>query len=83
LPLINTRLQPYIGIGVGAAMIENAKTQLSLSGTLGARMDVSDQAYIGVRYRFTRIQGTTDDAGIAYDAITFHTFSAVLGFYFS
>jgi hypothetical protein len=75
-------IRPYVGVGVGAALIEHADAELALSGTAGFRYGFADNtAYIGVRYRYYRISGPTDDFGIKYDPIQAHTVSAVLGFY--
>jgi opacity protein-like surface antigen len=80
LPLVGP-VRPYVGLGVGAAIIQNADTQLALTGTLGVRAALSDQAYVGLRYRFYRIEGPTDSLGISYSAITNQSVMALLGFY--
>ena len=79
----NAQVQPYIGAGFGSGKIQTAKSnEFVVTGTLGARVRVSDQVYIGARYRFTHIEGITDVIGIHYEPIQFHTVSAVVGFYF-
>ena len=76
------QIQPYIGVGFGASSVQTAKNdEFVVTGTLGARIRVSDAMYVGARYRFTHIQGITDVLGIQYDPIEFHTVSAVIGFY--
>ena len=82
LPLIGTTIRPYVGVGIGAGIIEKASTELALTATLGARVALTNVAYLGARYRFGWIAGPTDDLGIQYDPLMVHTFSIVLGFYF-
>jgi len=80
LPLVG-KIRPYFGIGAGAGMIEHADAQFTLTGTVGARAALSDSTYVGLRYRFYRIEGPTDSLGIRYNAITNHSVMALLGFY--
>jgi opacity protein-like surface antigen len=80
LPLVGP-VRPYVGLGVGAAMIQHADTQLAITGTLGVRAALSEQAYVGLRYRFYRIQGPTDSLGISYSPIMNQSVMALLGFY--
>jgi opacity protein-like surface antigen len=76
-------IQPYIGAGFGSGKIQTADSnEFVVTGTVGARIRVSDQLYVGARYRFTHIEGITDVIGIQYDPIEFHTVSAIIGFYF-
>lgn len=75
-------VQPYIGAGFGSGKIQTANSnEFAVTGTLGARIRVSDQLYVGARYRFTHIEGITDKIGIRYDPIQFHTVSLIVGFY--
>lgn len=80
LPLVG-KIRPYFGIGAGAAMVEHADAQFALTGTLGARAALSDAVYVGLRYRYYRIEGPTDSLGIRYSAITNHSVMALLGLY--
>jgi len=73
-------VQPFIGVGVGEAFIENASTELALSASAGARVALGSRAYLGARYRFTYIQGPQDDIGINYNPIMFHSVALILGF---
>ena len=75
--------QPYIGAGFGSGKIQTAASnEFVVTGTAGFRVRVSDQMYVGARYRFSHIEGITDKIGIQYDPIEFHTVSAIVGFYF-
>ena len=79
----DAQIQPYIGAGFGSGIIQTAKNnEFVVTGTVGARIRVSDQIYVGARYKFTHIEGITDKIGIRYDPIEFHTVSAIIGFYF-
>jgi len=79
----DAHIQPYIGAGFGSGDIQTAKNkEFVATGTVGARIRVSDQIYVGARYKFTHIEGITDKIGIRYDPIEFHTVSAIIGFYF-
>ena len=81
-PDIGGVVRPYLGVGAGAAFIEHADAELALAATAGLRYGFAhNRAYIGVRYRYYRIAGPTDDLGIKYDPIQAHTVSAVIGFY--
>jgi opacity protein-like surface antigen len=72
-------VQPFVGVGVGSAFIENASTEIALSASAGARVALGSRAYVGARYRFTYIQGPQDDIGITYKPIMFHSVSLILG----
>jgi opacity protein-like surface antigen len=76
------QIQPYIGVGFGSGKIQTAASnEFVVTGTVGARMRISDRMYVGARYRFSHIEGITDVIGIKYDPIEFHTVSAIIGFY--
>jgi len=76
-------IQPYIGVGLGSGKIQTADSnEFVVTGTVGARFRVSDEVYVGARYRFTHIEGITDKIGIQYDPIEFHTVSLIIGFKF-
>ena len=75
-------VQPYVGIGAGAASFHNANTQFAFLATLGATVPLGQQAYIGGRYRLAVISGPTLDSGIELDGLTTHTFSLVIGIRF-
>jgi len=78
----DAQVQPYIGVGFGSGKIQTAESnEFVVTGTLGARVRVSDRIYLGARYRFNHIEGITDVLGIKYNPIEFHTVSAILGFY--
>jgi opacity protein-like surface antigen len=73
------RVTPYLGVGVGAAFIQNADTQLAVTASAGIRIPLNDNIYAGVRYRYYHISGPTDDFGIEYDAISNHSIMLLLG----
>jgi opacity protein-like surface antigen len=74
--------QPYIGAGFGSGNIQTAKNnEFVVTGTVGARVRVSDQIYVGARYRFTHVEGITDVLGIQYEPIEFHSVSLIAGLY--
>lgn len=75
-------VQPYIGIGAGAATFQSANTQFAFLATLGATVPIGESAYVGGRYRLGVISGPTTDTGLEVDGFTTHTFSVVIGFRF-
>lgn len=81
LPLIGDVIRPYLGVGVGASILEHADTKLTITGTLGFRYAISDAAYIGAKYKFFYIDSPTEDFGIRFDPVFANTISAVIGFY--
>lgn len=81
LPTFGERITPYIGLGVGSAWIKHADTNFAGSATAGFQIAVSDDVYVGARYRFYWIPGVTDDLNIKYNAIKAHVVSAVIGVY--
>lgn len=74
-------IHPYVGAGLGAAIISHADTQLAVTATAGVRADISDDVYVGVRYRYYYVTGPTDDLGIRYEGISNHSVMAILGIY--
>ena len=80
--LIGMGVQPYVGIGAGAATMQDASTEFAFLFTLGATVPLGRQAYIGGRYRLAVISGPTTDSGIEFDGFTTHIFSLVLGWRF-
>ncbi|WP_290496105.1 outer membrane protein [Hyphomonas sp. UBA4494] len=78
-PMQDGRFEPYIGGGAGVAFLENTDTNFAYSGTAGVRYNVTENAYIGFRYRFIRINNIMDDLGLEYDPIHAHVTSFVFG----
>ena len=74
-------IHPYLGVGFGAAIISRADTEFALTTTAGVRADISDDVYVGVRYRYYYITGPTTDLGIRFDAVSNHSVMAILGVY--
>jgi len=78
----DAQFQPYVGGGFGSGKIQTAHSnEFVATATAGVRMRISDQAYVGARYRFTHVEGITDKFGIKYDPIEFHTLSLIAGLY--
>jgi opacity protein-like surface antigen len=75
------RIHPYIGGGVGVAVISHTDTQAAVTATAGVRADLSDDFYVGVRYRYYYVTGPTDDLGIRYDSLSNHSVMAMIGVY--
>jgi len=71
-------IQPFIGVGAGWAFFKDAESQFAASGTVGARIPFGTNAYVGGRYRFQWIDGTSDELA-SYDSITVHGLSAIIG----
>jgi opacity protein-like surface antigen len=80
LPMVGP-IRPYFGGGAGAAFIANAGSEFAVTATAGFRMALTDQAYVGLRYRFYRVEGPTDDTGIRYEPLETHSVMAILGVY--
>jgi opacity protein-like surface antigen len=74
-------IRPYLGAGLGAAFISNAGSNFAFSASAGFRVELTDESYMGLRYRFYDVQGPTDDLGIKYESLTAHSVMAVLGMY--
>jgi len=76
-------VDPYVGLGAGAATFDGLSTQFAFLVTLGGNVPIYQNAYIGGRYRFFAISGPEADfSGIKFNGITVHTFSLVIGFRF-
>jgi len=79
IPVTNRAIQPYLGIGAGAAFIEHFDTEFAFSATAGVRAAIGEAAYVGGRYRYFYIVGPEDDGGLLFDPINIHSFSVVIG----
>jgi len=80
-PWEDGRIHPYIGGGVGVAIISHTDTQAAVTATAGVRADLSDDFYVGVRYRYYYVTGPTDSFGIRYDSLSNHSVMAMIGVY--
>ena len=80
--VIGMGVQPYVGLGVGAATFENMDSTFAFLVTLGANVPLGPNAYLGGRYRLGLISGPEADNGIEFDGFTTHIFSIVLGWRF-
>ena len=74
-------IRPYLGAGLGAAFISQAGSNFAFSATAGFRVELTDESYLGLRYRFYDVQGPTDNLGIKYEPITASSVMAMLGMY--
>lgn len=72
-------ITPFLGAGLGGAFIDHADSSFALTASAGFRMPISDNAYLGVRYRFYHVDSTTDNIGIKYEPIMAHSVMAILG----
>ena len=77
----NMGIQPFIGAGAGWAFIDGADSQFAASGSVGARIPLGMNAYVGGRYRFQWISAPSDDF-VDLDAITIHGVTAIVGMNF-
>ena len=86
LGALNMSVQPYVGLGLGAATFENMDSTFAFLVTLGANVPLGPSAYLGGRYRLALISGPSRDDDfndtIDLDGFTTHIFSLVLGFRF-
>jgi opacity protein-like surface antigen len=80
-PFDDGRIHPYIGGGVGVAVISHTDTQAAVTATAGVRADLSNDFYVGVRYRYYYVTGPTDNFGIRYDSLSNHSVMAMIGVY--
>jgi len=74
-------VRPYLGAGLGVAFLSHAGSNFAFSATAGFRVELTDQSYLGLRYRFYDVQGPTDDLGIKYESLTASSVMAMLGMY--
>jgi opacity protein-like surface antigen len=75
-------VQPYLGLGVGAATFQNANTTFAFTATAGANFALGPNVYLGGRYRLGVLSGPTNDFDVSFGELTTHTFSLVLGYRF-
>ncbi len=75
-------VQPYLGIGLGAAIFQNANTTFAFTATAGANFSLGPNVYLGGRYRLGLLSGPENDFGVSFGELTTHTFSLVLGYRF-
>lgn len=80
---MDTKIVPYIGVGVGLADIENANdNELMLSGFAGVNYMLTDSLYAGGRASYHRVNGPNDSFGISYDDVTAYSVGVVMGYNF-
>jgi hypothetical protein len=81
-------VQPYIGLGAGAATFSDFDTSFAFLVTAGVNVPILENGYVGARYRLAVISGPEGDedvfsgGGVELDTFTTHTFSLVIGFRF-
>ena len=65
-----SKLIPFIGLGVGYADIEYAKdNEMAFAGHGGFNYALSENTYAGLRGSYYQIEGPTDSLGIQYDDV--------------
>ncbi len=74
-------LRPYLGVGLGAAWLTHSDTQTAVTATAGVRISLSEDAYLGLRYRYYRITGPTSTLGIKLNPINNRSIMSVIGYY--
>lgn len=79
----DSKLTPYLGVGVGLADIENAKSkEWGISFIAGVNYDFTEKTYLGVKGMYHKIAGPTDKSSIKFDSITTYSIMATLGYNF-
>lgn len=81
-PAIMERIRPYLGFSAGAGFVEEASAQLALSATAGIRIALNRSVYVGLRYRYYWVGGSTNQIGIEMLPLTAHSVSSVIGYEF-
>ena len=82
LPAVMERVRPYFGLGAGTGFVENSSTQFALSGTAGIRVAITRSLYLGLRYRYYWVSGSTNQIGVRMLPLTANTISTVIGYSF-
>lgn len=81
-PAIMDRIHPYAGLGAGTGFVEDSSTEFALSGTAGIRIAVGHSTYVGLRYRYYWVTGSTNQIGVRMLPLMAHTISSVIGYEF-
>lgn len=76
------RIRPYAGLGAGAGFVEEASAQLALSATAGIRIAITRSIYVGLRYRYYWVGGSTNQIGVEMLPLTAHSVFSVVGYSF-
>ena len=75
--------RPFLGVGLGQADIQNAKDkELAMSFYAGGRFSINENAYVGIKGTYTRVDGPEDHLGFKYDDITAHAITLSVGYQF-
>jgi opacity protein-like surface antigen len=78
-----TNFTPFIGVGLGVADIKNAKDlEFAYSANVGAKYNITQNIYVGLKGVYTRVNGPKDDNGFNYKDIDVYTANLALGFEF-
>jgi opacity protein-like surface antigen len=80
LPLMGA-VRPYLGFGIGPAILDNSDTRLALTGTVGFRAAIDQNSYFGVQYRYYDISGPSIAPGVKLGDVASNSVSLVLGYY--
>ena len=82
LPAVLNRIRPYLGFGTGGGFVESSSAELALSATTGIRIAITRSVYIGLRYRYYWVGGSTNQIGVHMLPLTANTVSSVIGYSF-
>lgn len=81
-PAVMDRVRPYAGLGAGTGFVEGSSAGFALSGTAGIRIAIGRSVYVGLRYRYYWVSGSTNQIGVRMLPLTAHTISSVIGYRF-
>lgn len=78
----NARFKAVIGAGGGAALANGVDTGLAVSGTAALEIPVNAALSLGVRYRYIRASGWTDQLyNYDYEPVNLHLISVTASFF--
>lgn len=80
VPAVMEHIRPYFGLGAGTGFVEDSSTEFALSGTAGFRVAITRSVYVGLRYRYYWVSGSTNQIGVRMLPLTAHTISTVIGY---
>ena len=78
-----SKLTPFVGVGMGVADIQNAKSnEFTYTVNAGAKYNIDQHVYIGAKAAYSNINGPADQLGLKYKNIDAYTANLSLGFEF-
>lgn len=78
-----SKLTPFVGVGMGVADIQNAKSnEFTYTVNAGAKYNIDQHIYIGAKAAYSNINGPADQLGFKYKNIEAYTANLSLGFEF-